>query len=599
MSRASIFLMICWLAQACAKSGSGSVRNPVTPPLSDTVVSLTTDKACYRPGDQITITIDKNLPVSAKFRVWKLDKIISEIPVTGKIWNWTAPSSDFMGYMVEVCNPVAAAGSPDGTGGAGGAEKRYGCIAVDVSSDWSRFPRYGFLSAFGQIPGTAMAATLADLNRYHLNGIQFQDWEYAHHLPLAGTVASPAATWKDIANRDNYASTVRQYIDLAHGYNMKAMTYNLCYGALSDAASAGIPDQWYLYTDRQHTKKEVNQLPKPPFKSDIYLLDPSSPDWQQYIVSKTSDVYSVYDFDGYQVDQLGDRSKNLYAYDGSLKNPETGFGDFLAAMKKAAPSKRLVMNAVNQYGQQMSIAKAPVDFLYTEVWSPNEDYKDLAAIIQQNDAWSNYTQKTVLAAYMDYNLAESPGYFNTPGVLLTDAVIFAFGASHLELGEHMLGKEYFPNGNLSMKNDLQKAMVNYYDFLVAYQHLLRDGGQFNTPGLTSTDGKMMPASWPPKTGAVSFIGKDMGTAQVIHLINFASASGFDWRDTNGKQTVPAPFQNTGLTCTVTKQIKKIWFASPDIAGGLCSEIPFTQTGHSVSFLLPALFYWDMLVLDYE
>ncbi len=77
---------------------------------------------------------------------------------------------------------------------------------------------------------------------------------------------------------------------------------------------------------------------------------------------------------------------------------------------------------------------------------------------------------------MDYNLASSKGYFNTPGVLLTDAVIFSFGGAHLEMGDHMLCKEYFPNSNLQMKPELQAAIVHYYDFLTAYQNLLRDGG---------------------------------------------------------------------------------------------------------------------------
>ena len=91
---------------------------------------------------------------------------------------------------------------------------------------------------------------------------------------------------------------------------------------------------------------------------------------------------------------------------------------------------------------------------------------------------------------MNYNKANNPGYFNTAGVLLTDAVIFAFGGAHLELGEHMLGKEYFPNNNLQMKEDLKASLINYYDFLVAYQNILRDGGNFNSPVLTCSNGIM-------------------------------------------------------------------------------------------------------------
>jgi dextranase len=267
-------------------------------------------------------------------------------------------------------------------------------------------------------------------------------------------------------------------------------------------------------------------------------------------------------------------------------------------MKSYAPSKRLVMNAVNQFGQQGNIATAPVDFVYTEVWSPNEGYSDLARIITDDYSWSGNTKKPVLTAYMDYNLANNPGYFNTPGVLLADAVIFSFGGAHLEMGDHMLCKEYFPNDNLKMKPDLQQAIVRYYDFFTGYENLLRDGGTFNKPNLTPVDGKIKLNAWPPQNGSVSMIGKDMGGSQVIHLINFSSAASFDWRDTNGSQTAPASFLNLSFILTTAKPVSKLWMASPDVDGGVLKEMPFTRNGNAISFILPSLTYWDMIVAEY-
>ena len=47
---------------------------------------------------------------------------------------------------------------------------------------------------------------------------------------------------------------------------------------------------------------------------------------------------------------------------------------------------------------------------------------------------------------MNYKLGgEGRGYFNAPGVLMANAAIHAWGGAHLELGEHMLTTEYFPN----------------------------------------------------------------------------------------------------------------------------------------------------------
>ncbi|MBC6498538.1 hypothetical protein H7R52_07070 [Weissella confusa] len=61
--------------------------------------------------------------------------------------------------------------------------------------------------------------------------------------------------------------------------------------------------------------------------------------------------------------------------------------------------------------------------------------------------------------------------FNTNGVILTNLVIMASGATHIELGEHMLCSEYFANNSLFMNDDLKNWETKYYDFLVAYSRM--------------------------------------------------------------------------------------------------------------------------------
>lgn len=570
------------LMTACKKYSPKN--DPITFGASYTL-NIVTDKAAYKPGETVHFSIDKTLTGNITVRYRYMGETLKEETLNGNTWQWTAPATDFTGYMVDLYEMVD------------GKEKVYSSTGVDVSSDWVKFPRYGFLSKFGQLSNADIGSVISSLNRYHINGVQFQDWHYKHHMPLAGTASAPFSTWKDIANRDTYAATIKGYIDSIHKYNMKAMFYNLGFGALNDAAADGVQDQWYVYKDNSHSTKDVHVLPKPPFKSDIYLLDPSNTAWQQYIANRNKDVYAVYNFDGFHVDQLGDRGA-LYNYNGNAVNLAATFQPLLQAMKTASSDKKLVMNAVNQYGQQ-GITASPVDFLYTEVWSPNEGYKDLATIIQNNDMYSNNTKKTVLAAYMNYNLADNAGYFNTPGVLLADAVIFSFGGSHLELGEHMLGKEYFPNSNLQMRDDLKLSITRYYDFLVAYQNLLRDGGTFNTPQASCTNGKASLANWPPQNGKVAVNGKEFAKRQVLHLLNFANATSFDWRDTNGSQTVPNTIQDMAIRFTTTKTVSKVWVASPDINYGVANNLAFTQTGNDVSFTLPSLKYWNMVVVEYQ
>lgn len=578
----SLLIFTVLLLPSCKKNTINA--NPVTPGNSLNDITIQTDKAVYSPGEKVTLILSK-IPKDGRVRYRHLDQILKDEPILSAQWDWLPPPTDFKGYLVEIYRK------------SGNTEKTLGSIAVDVSSNNVYFPRNGFLSAYGDLDTKYMESVMNDLNRYHMNVVQFQDWEFKHHEPLAGTVDHPWDSWLDIANRKNMRSTVENYIKLAHGYNMKTLSYNLIYGALEDAAADGVKDEWYMYKDKNHQNKEVFALPKPPFKSDIFFTDPSNTSWQNYIGGKTKEAFEVYPFDGYQVDQVGNRNKYLYTYDGSLIDlPET-FKPFLESMKQQMPDKMLVMNAVNQYGQENSISKSPVDFLYTEVWAPDEGYKDLARIIRDNDRWSDNRKKSVLCAYMNYNIAEKPGYFNTPGVLLTNAVIFSFGGAHLELGEHMLGKEYFPNDNLKMKDDLRKAMIGYYDFLTSYENLLRDGGEFNTVPVICTNGKMDVGQWPPKSGKVSVQAKKVGNRQVLHFINFANAAFLEWRDPNGTQTEPKEINSAALEITYPGAVSKVWVASPDVNFGIPQSIPFTQAGNTLKLSLPVLKYWDMVVIE--
>lgn len=591
LKRILIIIALSVLVVACSKSNDEITPdpepeipvNPVTPSYSN--VSLVTDKAAYTPGNTVTFTIDNSgLPANVKVRYKYLNEVIDKGTVSGSDWTWQTPATDFRGYTVEV---YAENGS---------LETIYATVGVDVSSDWTKFPRYGFLSKFPQLTDADMDAVIDNLNKYHINGLQFYDWMNKHHMPLPVVDGTPASSWKDIINRDIYFSTVEKYIAKAHSRNMKAMFYNLVYGAWNEAEADGIQKEWYVYTDNTHTNRDFHGLSSP-FLSNIYLLDPSNSGWQQYIAAETRKVYQFLDFDGYHMDQLGDRGTR-YKYDGSGLNLAQTYEPFIEAIKADKPSRKIAMNAVNQYGQQ-GIAQSSADFLYTEVWSPNDTYNDLSFIIQQNNTYSNNTKNTVLAAYMNYDLANNQGYFNTPAVLMTDAVIFAFGGAHLELGEHMLGKEYFPNSNLQMKTDLKAALPDYYDFLVAYQNLLRDGGSFNVATVTSIDGKMQIANWPASQGAVGTVCKKVGTSQVIHLINFTNSKSQQWRDNNGTQAIPALIKDTPVSIITNQTVKEVWVASPDIIGGASRSLGFSQSGNQLVFTLPELKYWTMVVLEYE
>lgn len=555
-------------------------NNPVTYGKTYLSIDLNTNKSVYNPGETVEFRLKEKSSESLTVKYKYLGETIKEETLNTQSWSWTTPSEDYRGYMVEIYKA-------DGT--------LYTNIAVDVSSDWKKFPRYGFLSDYGKLSTTTIENNIDVLNRYHINGIQFYDWMYDHQRPLAGTVENPAATWLDLIGRTNYFSTVDGYINAAHNRGMKTMFYNLAFGALSNAASDGVKTEWYLYKDQDHTEIDNHHLDSP-FRSSIYLTNPGNTEWQAYLAGRNSDVYAVFDFDGYHIDQLGDRG-TLYDYDGNVVNLPEGYKSFINSMKTSAPDKRLVMNAVSGYGQS-EIAQTSVDFLYTEVWSESKTFDELSQVILNNNSYSNNTKNTVLAAYMNYDKSNNAGYINAPGILLANAVIFSFGGAHLELGEHYLANEYFPNANLQMKTELREALINYYDFMVAYQNLLRDGGAFSTYSVQSTDNKLTMSAWPAQAGEVAVVGKKYSDRDVIHLINFTNANSMDWRDTNATQVEAATVENAEIKINVTATPSKVWIASPDIDGGASKAVSFTTSGNEVTLTLPSLKYWDMVVVEY-
>src|SRR5690606_10832339 len=253
-------------------------------------------------------------------------------------------------------------------------------IAVDVSSDWGKFPRYGYLADFMAMDVQEQEQIIDKLNRYRINGVQFYDWQWKHHIPLKLEGEQPASQWPEIANRLVSYDTVKNYIDLAHEKNMMAMNYNLLFGAFEDAEQDGVQREWGLFKDPLLKTQDKHPLPDS-WASDIMLYNPANTDWQQYLLNEEKKVFQHLPFDGWHVDQLGDRGV-LYDGDAQKINLAETYVPFLQKAKQEL-GVDLVMNAVGQFGQA-NIAQAPVQFLYTEVWDGHPQYRNLKDIVDQN-----------------------------------------------------------------------------------------------------------------------------------------------------------------------------------------------------------------------
>ncbi|MFF2886467.1 glycoside hydrolase family 66 protein [Paenibacillus sp. NPDC057967] len=581
-------LVITGLLAGCL-GGKQAVVDPQKAGDAGLLAYVTTDKARYNPGDPVHYTLTmkpSDIGGDLIVRYKHLDRTMGESTIkwdgsAAQVqWEWKPSSDDYKGYMAEIFLKQ------------GKEIVDHTNIAVDVSSDWGKFPRYGYLADFMAMDAGEQDKTVDRLNRFRINGIQFYDWQWKHHIPMKLDNGQPASEWPEIAGRLVSYDTVKGYIDLAHSKNMKAMNYNLLFGAFEDAEKDGVKREWGLFRDPLLATQDRHPLPDS-WVSDIMLMNPANEQWQNYLFQAEQEVFKHLPFDGWHVDQLGDRG---ILYDGNADKvnlPET-YVPFMNAAKKAVDVD-YVMNAVGQFGQSY-IAKTPVKFLYTEVWDAHPQYRNLKEIVDQNLKFSAGELNTVFAAYMNYDHADSRGEFNTPGVLLTDAVIFASGGSHLELGENMLAKEYFPNRNLSIPAELEEALVSYYDFMTAYQNLLRDGTVDKELNVAAAEGAELSAM--PERGKVWSFAKEAQDKTILHLINFSDATVMEWQDNKASQAEPKEIADLKLTVKADGKVKKAWLASPDYYNGSALPLEFTEKNGAVELTLPHLKYWNMVVLEY-
>ncbi|NLJ19486.1 glycoside hydrolase family 66 protein [Globicatella sulfidifaciens] len=550
---------------------------------------LSNDKAAYEVGETVTFTLalndekdfdGKDIIVKYKRLSDTIEEVQLDIIDHQLTWDWTPPEEDFTGYMVE----VYLRGQDEMIDHLN--------IAVDVSSEWTKFPRYGYLSDYGEMSEEEQVAVIERLNRFHINSLQFYDWKDLHHIPARVIDGELASSWTDIANREVLRSSVENYIRLAHERNMKAMNYNLIFGANENYQDDGVKEEWGLYTDPSLEQQDKHPLPDS-WKSSIYLMNPENREWQDYMIESQKQVFEHLDFDGWHADQLGHRG-TLWDWDGNAVELDQTYASFMNYAKEEL-DVYMGLNSVSMYGAE-EIAKSNVDYAYVEAWGETK-YQDLKEIIDFHWEVSDGELSTVLAAYMNYELAGqgNPAEFNTPGVLFTDAVIFAAGGNHIELGENMLGREYFPDKTLSIPDELEHRLIRYYDFTVAYQNLLRDDlieieKEVSSENVLITEKPLLSAVW-------NFT-KQKDNKEVHHFINFTDAISLDWKDEMGTQTAPDPRQDLQMSIATDQTVEKVWYATPDHEEGSAIELTFTQENDQIIFELPTLEYWSMVVVEY-
>ncbi len=489
-----------------------------------------------------------------------------------------------------------------------GVELDHATGAFEVAEDWTRFPRYGYLTQFNK-PANSVGL-LRPLRDGLINVVQVYDWMDEHHRPWRVGYDY----WQDIAARDPWVSRAKllELIDVGRDFGISSMAYNLMYGAYENFQStSSIDSAWGLY--RSGGVHDTHPLNIPGWETqNLALFDPGHQGWQDWIAARTAEAFEAMPFDGWHIDTLGDRGP-VFDVGAQPIDLTSSYTEFLTAMQAALPGQDFSVNAVGDFGGPALRDQDTWDVAYYELWNhpDQDDYADLRSFLSSHHSASDVA--TVVAGYVNYDLAQqysgqAPGQFNSTSVLLAQSAVLANGGWLISRGDGsaMLCNEYFPNRNLQASADLLGDVDRFHHFAVAYENLLRDGVQAESGSIafgndsvpTSTDGEAG-AVWTFRTTRE---GDDCANRyDVVHLVDLRRASDTRWRDPAGVAQskdvlLDQPIQ---IQFTAPWSESRLWFAAPEWQEGQAVMLDAIVSGNQVSTTVPYLEHWGMVWIEYR
>lgn len=545
------------------------------------IQSLVFSKAYSKPGEtahwQITINSNKSTSINLVSTITFLDKILEKnqrivelnLGTTVVEANWNPPTEAPRGYGVDLRLETLQ----------GGLINIYSS-AFDVLENWTQNPRYGFLTDFSP-DRNDISQTLDGLLKYHINGLQFYDWMYRHDQYL--TQEDP---YSDPLGRLESIHTVNALITAAHARSIAAMPYTAVY-------SASIPffeqhKDWALY--------QANG--EPYFFGDNFLVimdpRPASP-WTNHLLGEFSRILSETEFDGIHLDQYYSPQVG-YDTQGNSYTVAQPLADMINATKEIVTAARgdkgaVIFNAVTNWPIE-TVAPSKEDVVYIEVWPPYTFYNELGLLIVQAQELGS-GKPVVIAAYID------PKY--KTNVLLNDAIIFANGGGHIELGEHgnYLADAYFPRCK-TPDPGLIAALQRYYEFAIRYQNVIGPQTSSNNQAYTGiiTLGGGIETNPALTSNIVMPVVRESMDYTAISLINLLGLESGEWA--KGTFTEPTQLDSTEVKISgVNKKIAQVWFSTPDVTSFALQPLNFTQTDNLVTISIPFLQYWDMILIKWS
>ncbi|WP_069649068.1 glycoside hydrolase family 66 protein [Caloranaerobacter ferrireducens] len=197
------------------------------------------------------------------------------------------------------------------------------------------------------------------------------------------------------------------------------------------------------------------------------------------------------------------------------------------------------------------------------------------------------------------------GEFDENSVRLANATFAASGAYHIELGANkyhatMLAHEYYPQISKTMRSSLRNTMMEYYDFITAYENLLFDSDiNYGDGGTQFVSIENEEITGSGENGKIWFVIREKENYEILHLINLTNENDTQWRNPTNQ---PIFKNNINIKYYIgpNANITGVYVASPDfnqcVTQSLQYSIGSDSNGYYVSFTVPKLEYWDMIYI---
>jgi dextranase len=521
--------------------------------------SITPEHGFYLPGEpvRLNVCIEAALPLHVNLSV-KIDCGLDLVEELHKPWDlvvgtnqceltWQPGDRVPAGYGID-----AAIKQIDGQ------EAPVACqTAFDVLPNWTAFPRYGFICDFSPIRDDA-EQTIETLTRFHLNGLQFYDWQYRHD-----DLVPPTEVFQAPLGRQQSLKTTTALILSAHQHGMVAMPYLAIYAASAPFWKAH--PEWALY-DQEH--KLI------PFGDDFLgIMNPTAGGgWTRHLLEECNKVLSRLPFDGLHIDQYGD-PKTGYDQAGRVVDLPAAFADFITEAARRYPQVPILFNAVGNWPIER-LAKTPVAFNYIEIWPPETHYTDVAEIVRNARQLSG-GKPVVIALYLP---ASRP--INNR---LADAMILSAGGTRIEVGEagRLLADPYFPKHE-EMDEHLSETLRRQIELVIRYEKWI-------SPLVEECE----PQSLDVPDGVTYFFRKT-GEGYSLSLVNLAGLQPLQWNEAH-----PAPEVQKDFTVSLhlDEPVKRVWLVSPDQDSLTPQALDFNSVAGRWVVKIPRLEIWDVLLFE--